>query len=159
MTVIVPIDNPGGIERLEDLARPGVRVVLGAEPVPVGRYARMVLDRLSQRPGFGPDFAQRVLDNVVSQEENVKLVVSKVQLREADAGIVYRSDLTATVARDVRAIPLPDEANVEMTYSVAVLRRGANPRGGRAFVAFLRSARGQELLAARGLIPAAAAKP
>jgi molybdate transport system substrate-binding protein len=155
LVVILPLDNPGRIERLEDLARPRVRVVLGAEAVPIGRYARMALERLARQPDFGEDFDERVLANVVSQEDDVKAVAAKVQLREADAGIVYQTDLTSSVTRDVRTLTLPEEANVEVTLSIAVLRRGANPRGARAFVAFLRSPRGQALLAERGFLPPA----
>src|SRR6266487_5348147 len=79
LVVIVPGANPAHLRRLQDLARPGVKVVLGAEPVPVGRYARRTLENLSRAPGFAADYSRRVLANVVSEEENVKSVVAKVQ--------------------------------------------------------------------------------
>src|SRR3989442_1327740 len=82
--------------------RRGIKVVFGAEAVPVGRYSRDVLQNLSRLSGFGDDYARRVLANVVSEEENVKSVAGKIQLGEADAGIVYRSDVTPAVARLVR---------------------------------------------------------
>ena len=101
LVVIVPRTNPGRIGKLQDLARHGIKLVIGAESVPVGHYSREVLANLSRSPAFGSDFARRALSNVVSEEENVKAVVSKVQLGEADAGIVYRSDVTMAVRRYV----------------------------------------------------------
>jgi molybdate transport system substrate-binding protein len=93
LVVIVPQDNPAEIESLADLARPGVKLVLTAEEVPVGRYARQALDNLNAQ--LGADFAVSVLANVVSNEDNVKQVVAKVSLGEADAGIVYSTDAMA----------------------------------------------------------------
>src|SRR6266540_2943795 len=98
LVVIVPRTKPARIGRLQDLARPGVKLVLGAEAVPVGKYSREVLQNLSRSEAFDAAFARRVLANVVSEEENVKSVVGKVQLGEADAGLCYRSDVTRAVA-------------------------------------------------------------
>jgi molybdate transport system substrate-binding protein len=92
LVVIVPNSNPAALVRLRDLARSGVKLVLGADAVPVGRYGREMLAKLSADASFGTDFAARVLGNVVSDEESVSGVVAEVQLGEADAGIVYRSD-------------------------------------------------------------------
>ena len=159
LVVIVPRTNPARIGRLQDLARPGVKLVLGAEAVPVGKYSREVLQNLSRAEGFGAGFARRVLANVVSEEENVKSVVGKVQLGEADAGLCYRSDVTRAVSRFVRVLAIPDSANVLATYPIAVLR-GA-PRGGLAqdFMALVLSASGQRVLERHGLTPAAASTP
>jgi molybdate transport system substrate-binding protein len=157
LVVIVPRANPARIGRLQDLARPGVKLVLGAEAVPVGRYSRETLERLSRTAEFDPGFARRALANVVSEEENVKAVVGKVQLGEADAGICYRSDVTPQAARAVRVLVIADSVNVLATYPIAVLR-GA-PRGAlaREFVALVTSPAGQHVLERHGLIPAAAA--
>src|SRR5207247_7756162 len=84
LVVIVPRTNPARIGRLQDLARRGVKLVLGAPAVPVGQYSREALRNLSRIDGFGADYARRVLANLVSEEENVKSVVGKVQLGEAD---------------------------------------------------------------------------
>src|SRR5205085_11262248 len=97
LVVIVPKMNPARIHRIQDLTRRGVKLVIGADTVPVGRYSRTMLRNLERDPAFGPEFASRTLRNVVSEEENVKSVVGKVQLGEADAGIVYRSDVTPAV--------------------------------------------------------------
>jgi molybdate transport system substrate-binding protein len=102
LVAIVPKANPARIRGLEDLARRGVKLVVGAEAVPVGRYSREVIRNLGGVRGFPPGYADRVFANVVSQEENVKSVVAKVQLGEADAGFVYRSDVTPQVARYIR---------------------------------------------------------
>ena len=134
LVVIVPRTNPARIQRLQDLARGGVKLVLGADAVPVGHYSRTVLRNLSRDPAFGADFASLALRNVVSEEENVKSVVGKVQLGEADAGIVYRSDVTPSVARFVRVFEIPESANVLASYPIAIAREAAAPDAARAFV-------------------------
>ncbi len=153
LVVIIPRANPGQIAALEDLARPGLKLVIGAAAVPVGRYSREVLGKLSGAANFGSDYAERVLRNVVSQEENVKGVVAKVQLGEADAGIVYRSDVTPTVAERVRVLEIPDAYNVIATYPIAILKGAANLAAARAVVELLLSREGQRLLSAHRLLP------
>ena len=155
LVAIVPKTNPARIRRLQDLARGGVKLVLAADAVPVGRYSRAVLQNLSRDAAFGADFATRTLRNVVSEEENVKSVVGKVQLGEADAGLVYRSDVTSTVARFVRVIELPESANIIASYPIALVRDAKEPNAGAAFVALVLSPAGQQILERRGLIPAA----
>ncbi len=155
LVVIVPATNPARIRRLQDLARGGVKLVIGADAVPVGRYSRLVLGNLSRDPAFGGAFAARALRNVVSEEENVKSVVAKVQLGEADAGIVYRSDVTPGVARFIRVFEIPDSANVLASYPMATLKGAKQPDAARAFVAFVLSPEGQEILKRSGLVPAA----
>jgi molybdate transport system substrate-binding protein len=152
LVVIVPAANPGRIDRLQDLSRRGLKIVLAAGAVPVGRYSRQALEQLSAAPGFTADFSAHVLANVVSQEENVKAVATKVQLGEADAGIVYRSDVTPSVARVTRTLDIPDEYNVIATYPIAVLRQSPNQELARRFVASVLGATGQRALAAHGLI-------
>jgi len=154
LVVITPVSAP--LAGLEDLARPGVKLVLAADAVPAGRYARRALTSIPQLEGYAPDFAQRALANVVSNEEDVKAVVAKVQLGEADAGIVYVSDVTPAVARHVKRIEIPDAANVIADYPVAVLRHARNPEAARAFVALLLSPEGQRVLQVNGFIAASA---
>ena len=154
LVAIVPRTNPARIGRLQDLARGGVKLVLGADAVPVGHYSRTVLEKLSHDPAFGAAFAARVARNVVSNEENVKSVVGKVQLGEADAGIVYRSDVTPAVARFVRVIEIPASANVVASYPIACVKSGGTDAA-RAFVDLVLSREGQDVLARHGLLPAA----
>jgi len=154
LIVIVRARGAARFETLGDLARPGVRLVLGSDEVPVGRYARTMLRNLARDPAYGAGFATRVLANVASEEENVKSVVAKVQLGEADAGIVYRSDVTPDVARQVRVLDIPDWANVLADYPIALLRHAPDTDAGRAFIAFVRSDEGQRILERNGLDPA-----
>ena len=155
LVVIVPRTNPARIARLQDLARGGVKLVMGGEAVPVGRYGRTMFTNLARDPAFGKDFATRTLRNVVSEEENVNAVVSKVQLGEADAGVVYRSDVTPTVARFVRVFEIPASANVIATYPIAVLKSAQRPELAQAFVDLVLSEPGQQALEHWGLLRAA----
>ncbi|HEY8369057.1 MAG TPA: molybdate ABC transporter substrate-binding protein, partial [Thermodesulfobacteriota bacterium] len=101
LVVVMPKDNPGKIRSLQDLARPGVKFLTTHRAVPVGAYTRAALEKMSQSPEFGADFASRVAANIVSEEDNVKQIVTKVQLGEVDAGVVYSSDITPAVRKDV----------------------------------------------------------
>jgi molybdate transport system substrate-binding protein len=146
LVVIVPRANPGRIAHLHDLSDPGIKVVLAAGAVPVGNYAREALKKLSRAPGFPHDFAERVLRNVVSEEENVRGVVMKVQLGEADAGIVYRSDVTPATAGHVQVIEIPDRYNVMASYPIARVKGGANPQAAAIFIDVALSPLGQRIL-------------
>lgn len=154
LVIVVPKENPAGIEQVADLARPGVKVVLAHENVPVGKYAREMLARASQQPGYGADFAERVLGNVVSQEVNVKQVLAKVALGEADAGIVYATDAKAA-ASEVRTVTIPDELNVVACYPIAIGAGGQMPEQAMSFVALVRSEAGRAVLERYGFLPVA----
>ncbi len=149
LTIVVPADNPGGIETLADLAKPGLKLVVANEEVPVGRYTRQALDLMSADPAFDPAFRQRVEANVVSLEDNVKQVVTKVQLGEADAGVAYTSDVTAAVRDDVATVAIPDALNVVADYPIARVVDGDTALG-QAFVDAVLSPAGQATLAAHG---------
>jgi molybdate transport system substrate-binding protein len=147
------------IKRLQDLAHGGVKLVLGADATPVGRYSRVVLANLAKDSMFDADFAARTLRNVVSEEENVKSVVSKVQLGEADAGMVYRSDVTPNVARYVRTFEIPESANVPASYFIAVVKGAKEPEAAQAFIHMVLSAEGQQVLMRNRLMPAGSPSP
>ena len=159
LVVIVPATNPARVQRLQDLARGGIKLVLGAAAVPVGGYSRTVLRNLSHDPAFGADFAARVLRNVVSEEENVKSVVGKVELGEADAGLVYRSDVTPGSARSLRVIVIPEGANILASYPISLLKGTKQSEAALAFVALVLSPAGQRALRRSGLIPVNLARP
>lgn len=152
LVVIVPNTNPARIETLQDLARAGVKLVLAADAVPAGRYTREAIAGLARLPGYPSDYAQRVLANVVSNEENVRSVAAKVHLGEADAGFVYVSDVTPGVARTVRRLTIPDSANVIATYPIAVVCHAPHPEAARAFIDFVLSPSGQAVLVKRGFL-------
>jgi molybdate transport system substrate-binding protein len=155
LAVIVPAANPARIGRIADLSRPGVKLVLCAVSVPAGRHARELLARLEAAPGCGPGWVARVLANVVSEEDNVRGVVGKVQLGEADAGIVYRSDVTVPLRRAVRALDVPDSLNVLAEYPIAVMADAAAMGAAHAFADYVCGAEGQATLERHGFQPVA----
>jgi molybdate transport system substrate-binding protein len=157
LIVIVPKSNPARIRRLQDLARGGTKLLIGADAVPVGHYTRTVFANLAHDPAFGGDYSRRVLANVVSEEENVKAIATKVQLSEADAGVVYRSDITG-LGRYVSTIEIPEAANVLASYPIAAVAHAPAPEQARAFIEFVLSPAGQRILEHWGFIPAAATK-
>ena len=146
LVVIIPASNPGNITTLKDLAKKGVKIDLGATSVPAGKYALQVLDNLSKSADYGATFGSTVLANVVSREDNVKAVVQKVQLGEADAGFVYRTDVTAAVASKVTILDIPDQYNVIAQYPIAVVKASAHASDAQAFISFVLSPAGQAIL-------------
>ena len=120
--------------------------MIGTESVPVGSYARQALRR-AEAAGQG-GFAASVLARVASEESNVRLVRAKVELGEADAAIVYRSDTVA--AGGVRAIAIPPALNVSADYSIGIVEGSVNPDLAAAWLAFVLSRQGRALLARHG---------
>jgi molybdate transport system substrate-binding protein len=141
LTILVAPHNPKGVRSLADLARPDVVVVLCGAEVPCGRFAQQALSRagVAARPR--------------SLEPNVKGVVAKVTMGEADAGIVYVSDAHAA-GRRAEAVAIPPEHNAAASSSIATLSAAPNPTLADAFVAFVRSGDGRAVLSAAGLEPA-----
>jgi molybdate transport system substrate-binding protein len=152
LVVIVPAANPGHVRRLEDLARSGLRLVITAEQVPIGHYTRLALAKMSAPAGIGASFQQRMLANVVSQEPNVRGLVAKVELGEADAAIVYASDAMAAGAK-VKVIPIPERFNEVAVYPVAVVEGSSHPAEAGSFIQYLRSRPAQALLQQHGFQP------
>ncbi|MFF5899941.1 molybdate ABC transporter substrate-binding protein [Streptomyces argenteolus] len=133
LVIVTGEGNPEKVAGLADLADPSLKVVLAAPGVPVGRYAGQVLD------------AQKIEVRPVSQEPNVRAVLSKVELGEADAGLVYRTD-AATVADKVDAIEIPDAQNAIASYPAATLKSSENSGAAAAFVSWLSSPEAQKIL-------------
>jgi molybdate transport system substrate-binding protein len=144
LVVIAAPDGP--VERLEDLADPGVLLVLAGPEVPVGAYARQALAAMDGR--YGEGFEEAVLANLASEETNVRQVAAKVRLGEADAAIVYATD--AVVVPEARLIEIPPDVNVTADYPVAVLADAPAPDLAHAFVELVLSEQGQAILRARG---------
>jgi molybdate transport system substrate-binding protein len=141
LILLVPKSNPASIRTVYDLRRAGVKLVIGDSTVPIGTYTRQILDTL----GITSD----VLKNVVSQETDVKGIVTKVALGEADAGLVYRTDAKPVASR-TRAIALPDWAQPAIRYELAVVKTSSHLSAARAFVKQVVSKRGRALLAKAG---------
>ena len=148
LVVIVPKGNPGQMTAFQDVGREGLKLVSAQPSVPIGQYTEALLDRASADPAFGTDFKARVERNIVSREDNVRQVVAKIQLGEADAAIVYATDALANVDR----VPVPDRLQMLATYPIAVAR-GANRAGGESFVAYVLSPAGAAVLARWGFLP------
>jgi molybdate transport system substrate-binding protein len=153
LALIVPNDNPAGVHHTADLAKSGLKLVLAQADVPVGMYARQALCTAGANAAtYGDGFVTRVAANVVSEEDNVKAVVTKVQLGEADAGIVYTTDVTPDVAGDVTVIPLEPAINVVAKYPIAPVRGGKVDLAA-AFIAYVLGPDGQATLAKFGFEP------
>ncbi len=151
LVVVYPAENPAGIASLQDLVAPDTLVVLATEEVPVGRYSLEFLDLAAADPAFGASFKDDVLGNVVSYEENVRSVLNKVALGEADAGIVYTSDLVGVDG--VASLEIPDALNVLAEYPIAALNDSAHSDLAAAFVDYVLSPEGQAVLADYGFGP------
>lgn len=154
LVVVIPRANPGYVEKLQDLARPGLKLVLAGAQVPAGGYSRESLRRLNGAPGFPATFDRQVLSNLVSEEENVRAVVAKVRLREADAGIAYATDVGARDRDALTILEIPDPYNPIAEYPIAVVAGGHRQLAG-AFIALVLGPEGQALLATRGFLPPA----
>jgi molybdate transport system substrate-binding protein len=138
LVVIVPKSNPGNIHSVLDLTRPGLKIVIGDSSVPVGSYTLTVLKNLGITDG--------VLKNVVSKEPDVKSIVAKVALGEADAGFVYVTDVKP-VRGKVLAIALRESAQPHVVYEVAVVTAGKHRQAAYRFVtALIRPPAQQKLL-------------
>jgi len=146
LVVIVPVNNPGKINSLKDLANKGVKIDIEAPAVPAGKYSLQVLDNMAKSSQFGPSYESAVKSNFISQEDNVKAVVNKVQLGEADAGFVYLTDVTASVSSKVKEITIPDNFNVVAQYPIAVIKNSANSSVAQQFVQYILSSDGQAVL-------------
>lgn len=154
LVIVTPSDNPAGITALDDLAGEGVRLVLANEEVPAGAYARQALCAWDS----GEDAPDGALDaigaNVVSEEEDVRNVLVKVQLGEADAGIVYASDAVASelAGTPLNVVAFPEGVPVTATYPIAATASG-DPELAAAFIGSVLSADGQSLLERYGFSP------
>ncbi len=150
LVVALPAANPAKLRSVRDLARPGVRIVLAQENVPVGRYTRQALVNLSADAAYGSAFQEAVRANVRSEELNVRQVLAKVTLGEADAGFVYVSDVAASTANIV-TLEIPGFANVEAVYPIALLTASNEKELAKRFIDFVRSPVAQEILQQAGL--------
>lgn len=150
LVVVVPKENPGHVASVEDLAKPGLKLVLAAKEVPVGQYGLEMFDRVEK--GGESGFENAVLANVVSYEQDVKTVLTKVVLGEADAGVVYTSDVTPDAKDEVARVEVPEPFNVIASYPIAAVKDGAHADLAKRFVDYVRSPAGQKVLVAHGFV-------
>lgn len=121
LLVVTSPSSKASITRLQDLAKPGLKLVFAAKAVPVGQYSLDFLDKAARDPAFGSGYKDAVLKNVVSYEENVRSVLAKVSLGEGDAGIVYISDVISSPRTPVKRITIPTSLNVIASYPIATV--------------------------------------
>ena len=153
LTIITPKGNPAGIASPFDLAKAGIRVVAAGDDVPITKYATQLVDNLAGEAGAAADFAAGYAANVVSREDNVSAVRTKIELGEGDAAIVYVTD--AAASDEVDTIEVPDSANVPATYAGVVVKASENPDAAHAFLDWLAGPDGQAILAEFGFLPPA----
>jgi molybdate transport system substrate-binding protein len=145
LAIVVPSDNPAGVEGIDDLAEDDLRLVIAAEGVPAGDYAREIFANAGN--------TDAAMANVVSNAEDVRTVVTAVASGEADAGIVYVTDVTSDVSDQVALIEIPDEINVIATYPIAVVTGSEEADLAQRFVDYVLGP-GQQTLADHGFLPA-----
>jgi len=140
LVLVVPIANPAGIEGFEDLKKASL-IVLGSDNAPVGIYTRQVLERAQL--ALGADFIATVQSHVVSLEHNVRLVRAKVEMGEADAAIVYRTEASSP---RLKMVLIPKKMNAQVRYPIGALARSAHTSQARRFLDYVLSNEGQRIL-------------
>jgi molybdate transport system substrate-binding protein len=151
LAIVVPKGNPAGLETPWDIGRPGLRVVAAGESVPISQYAMLLVENLAGLHGGGSALADAYAANVVSREDNVAAVLTKVELGEADAAIVYATD--AAGSELVESMPIPDEAQVDVAYGGVILATSVLQPHAHAFLEWLGGADGQAMLEDFGFRP------
>jgi molybdate transport system substrate-binding protein len=142
LVMVVPADNPAGIDDIEDLTAEGVDIVIAAEGVPVGDYTREVLAELG---------LEAALENVVSEEDDVRGVTGKISLGEGDVGFVYATD-AAVAAEDVTVVELPEGSQPPIEYQIAVVAAGERKDSAQEYLDLILGDEGREALEAAGFI-------
>jgi molybdate transport system substrate-binding protein len=150
LVIVVPTANPAGIHSVYDLAKPGVKLDIAASGVPVGSYTLQILKNMN--------LSSSVLKNVVSQETDVREVLAKVSLGEADAGFVYSTD-AKTVPGKVNVIKVPAWAQPKVQYGICIVSKSPNQGDAQTFINTVLSKGGQAKLLAAGFLPRVKPKP
>ncbi len=147
LVIVTPPDNPANITGINDLANDGIRLVVANPDVPAGRYAAAAFCVYAQMDGTPQGFIDGVNGNIVSEETDVRFVLTKVQLGEADAGVIYASDATASEMSGIglNVIEFPVGPPIHASYPIASVE-GGNRQLANAFIAFVTSDEGQAIL-------------
>jgi molybdate transport system substrate-binding protein len=151
LTIIVPSDNPAGINAPADLARAGIKIIAAGDEVPITKYATRLVGNLAREAGHPSDFVAAYTANIASREDNVKAVVAKIELGEGDAGIVYVTDAKASTK--VVTVDVPDSANVPAIYDGVVVKASRNAAAAAAFLDWFAGPEGQAILGSLGFLP------
>ena len=148
LMLITPADNPAAIESIPDLTKDSVLLVLAAEGTPIRAYTDAMI--ASHSDDYGENFIEQVMQNLVSEESNVRQVVTRIALGEADAGIVYQSDAIGAVAEQLRAFEIDPAHNQLASYPIAPLAASTNPALAQRFISFVLSPAAQPIFAEYG---------
>ena len=151
--IMVPNDNPANIQSFQDVANPGVRLVLAQRDVPAADYALQILDKANAR--YGDNFEKQVLSNVVSRESDVRASVNRVVVGDADATFGYASDYTIDIRDRVMVVPIPPDLNIIATYPIAALKGAKDPELAKKWIELVTSKEGQHVLQKWNFEPAA----
>jgi len=152
LAIVVPKDNPANVRTPADLGRPGMKIIAAGDSVPISAYAATLIEQLAQLPGTPAGFAAGYAANVVSREDNVRGVLTKIELGEGDAAIVYASDAAGSTS--VTMIDIPVDANVIATYAGIVPASAWEPAAGGALLGWLAGPDGQAILGRYGFVAA-----
>lgn len=151
LVIVIPADNPAGIDNVDDLAREDVRLVLANPGVPAGDYSTTALCEYAQKIDDPEGFIARINTNLASEEPDVRHVLTRVQLGEADAGVVYASDATTSILNgvEITVIEFPESIPALAEYPITAVE-GGDTELAQAFISFVLSDEGQEILAYHG---------
>lgn len=153
LSLIIPKDNPAEISNLRDIVKPGVKIVIGTKDVPVGDYALQIIDKLGNDSAYGPEYKEKVLANIISQETNVNYVVTKIALGEADVGFAYVSDVTLELSSRVSQIEITDEYNIIAEYPIGITAESRYAAEALDFINLVKSEEGRAVLERYGFSP------
>jgi len=153
LAVIIPKENKAGINSLSDLAKPGIKIVIGTADVPFGSYTRQILDKMANSSEYGEDYKEAVYANVISEETSVGTVVPKLTLGEADAAFVYKSDILREYRDQLSRIDIPAEYNVIAKYPLGIVAESDNKQAAADFIEFVRGDSGSAILKDYGFDP------
>jgi molybdate transport system substrate-binding protein len=138
------------IVKIADLTAGDIKIVIADESVPVGGYTIKMLTKENSNPDLGENFKAEFMENVVSKELDVKSVVNKVYLGEADAGIVYQTDLTPTTKKKVTMLKIAEKYNIIASYPIALLKSSQNKEAAQQFIDYIHSDDGSNILVKYG---------
>jgi molybdenum ABC transporter molybdate-binding protein len=149
--IVVQKGNPKVIKSVTDLAGKSLKLIIGVDTVPIGKYTRTIFKNADA--AYGSEFTKKTMGHVVSMESDVKQVLQKVALGEADAGIVYRSDVTPKFKEKVEVIEIPPSINAESTNYIAVLKNAPHEKAGQDLLQYMVSPEGQAVFEKYGYDP------
>lgn len=144
LIIALPTENPAHIKSLSDLARDGVLLAFAVPDVPIRVYTDILLEMLNNE--FGDDYSSRVLQNVVTEEANVRQVIARVALGEVDAGIVYQTDVVGDMSDQLDLIPIKADINPMATYPIARLFNSPHQELAQTFIDLVQSEEGQMIM-------------